>query len=90
MEEYSENEIRIKRSIFWKIYFVLLICLIVWGTNESLIDENSGLIEIIEIPMVLIATIGLFGYVFFVRIVCYLLGHLFLILVLSQEHYFLQ
>ncbi|SVD13146.1 uncharacterized protein METZ01_LOCUS366000 [marine metagenome] len=68
MEEYSENEIRIKRSIFWKIYFVLLICLIVWGTNESLIDENSGLIEIIEIPMVLIATIGLFGYVFSKRI----------------------
>ena len=68
MEEYSENEIRIERSIFWKIYFVLLICLIVWGTNESLIDENSGLIEIIEIPMVLIATIGLFGYVFSKRI----------------------
>ena len=63
-----DKEIRIERSIFWKIYFVLLICLIVWGTNESLIDENSGLIEIIEIPMVLIATIGLFGYVFSKRI----------------------
>ena len=68
MEVHLENEIKIKRSIFWKIYFVLLICLIVWGTNESLIDENSGLIEIIEIPMVLIATIGLFGYVFSKRI----------------------
>ena len=68
MEEYSENEIRIKRSIFWKIYFVLLICLIVWGTNESLIDENSGLVEIIDVPMTLIATIGLFGYVFSKRI----------------------
>ena len=68
MEVHLENEIKIKRSIFWKIYFVLLICLIVWGTNESLIDENSGLIEIIEIPMLLIATIGLFGYVFSKRI----------------------
>lgn len=68
MEEYSENEIRIKRSIFWKIYFVLFICLIVWATNESLIDENSGLVEIIDVPMTLIATIGLFGYVFSKRI----------------------
>ena len=68
MEEHLENEIRIKRSIFWKIYFVLFICLIVWATNESLIDENSGLIEIIEIPMLLIAPIGLFGYVFSKRI----------------------
>ena len=59
MEEYSENEIRIKRSIFCFIVYVS-----VWGINEGLIVENSGLIEIIDIPMALIATIGLFGYVF--------------------------
>ena len=68
MEEHLENEIKIKRSIFWKIYFWLIICVSVWGLNYTLSHENSGLIEIIDIPMTLIATIGLFGYVFSKRI----------------------
>ena len=68
MEEHSENEIKIKRSIFWKIYFWLVVCVSVWGLNYTLSHENSGLIEIIDIPMTLIATIGLFGYVFSKRI----------------------
>ena len=68
MEEHSENEIKIKRSIFWKIYFWLIVCVSVWGLNYTLSHENSGLIEIIDIPMTLIATIGLFGYVFSKRI----------------------
>ena len=68
MEEHLENEIKIKRSIFWKIYFWLIICVSVWGLNYTLSHENSGLIEIIDIPMGLIATIGLFGYVFSKRI----------------------
>ena len=68
MQEHLENEIKIKRSIFWKIYFWLIICVSVWGLNYTLSHENSGLIEIIDIPMTLIATIGLFGYVFSKRI----------------------
>jgi len=68
MEEYSENKIRIKRSIFWKIYFWLIVCVSIWGLSFTLSHENSGLIEIIDIPMGLIATIGLFGYVFSKRI----------------------
>ena len=68
MEVHLENEIKIKRSIFWKIYFWLIICVSVWGLNYTLSHENSGLIEIIDIPMTLIATIGLFGYVFSKRI----------------------
>ena len=68
MEEHSENEIRIERSIFWKIYFWLIVCVSIWGLSFTLSHENSGLIEIIDIPMVLIATIGLFGYVFSKRI----------------------
>ena len=68
MQEHLENEIKIKRSIFWKIYFWLIICVSVWGLNYTLSHENSGLIEIIDIPMGLIATIGLFGYVFSKRI----------------------
>ena len=68
MEEHSENEIKIKRSIFWKIYYWLIVCVSVWGLNYTLSHENSWLIEIIDIPMTLIATIGLFGYVFSKRI----------------------
>ena len=68
MEEHSENEIRIERSIFWKIYFWLIVCVSIWGLSFTLSHENSGLIEIIDIPMGLIATIGLFGYVFSKRI----------------------
>ena len=68
IEEHSANEIRIKRSIFWKIYFWLIVCVSIGGLSFTLSHENSGLIEIIDIPMVLIATIGLFGYVFSKRI----------------------
>ena len=63
-----DKEIRIERSIFWKIYFWLIVCVSIWGLSFTLSHENSGLIEIIDIPMGLIATIGLFGYVFSKRI----------------------
>jgi len=63
-----DKEIRIERSIFWKIYFWLIVCVSIWGLSFTLSHENSGLIEIIDIPMGLIASIGLFGYVFSKRI----------------------
>ena len=68
MEEYSENEIRIKRSIFWKIYFCFIVFLTVMVVYNCLIDENLRLMEIIDTAMTLPATIGLFGYVFSKRI----------------------
>ena len=68
MEEYSENKIRIKRSIFWKIYFCFIVFITVWGVYTCLIDENLRLMEIIDTAMTLPATIGLFGYVFSKRI----------------------
>ena len=68
MEEYSENKITIKRSIFWKIYFCFIVYICIWGTNENLNDENFGIIDIIDILMMLIGAIGLFGYVFSKRI----------------------
>jgi len=68
MIEYAENEIKIERSILWKMYFVLLVCLFVLGVGLTFSEENFGIIEIIDIPMSLIATIGLFGYVFSKRI----------------------
>ena len=68
MEEYSENKITIKRSIFWKIYFCFIVFLTVMVVYNCLIDENLRLMEIIDTAMTLPATIGLFGYVFSKRI----------------------
>ena len=68
MEERSVNEIRIKRSIFWKIYFCFIVFLTVMVVYNCLIDENLRLMEIIDTAMTLPATIGLFGYVFSKRI----------------------
>lgn len=68
MEEHSENEIRVKRSIFWKIYFCFIVFLTVMVVYNCLIDENLRLMEIIDTAMTLPATIGLFGYVFSKRI----------------------
>ena len=68
MNEYAENEIKIKRSILWKMYFVLLVCLSALGAGLTYSEENFGIIEIIDIPMILISTIGLYGYVFSKRI----------------------
>jgi len=68
MEEHSENEIRVKRSILWKIYFCFIVFLTVMVVYNCLIDENLRLMEIIDTAMTLPATIGLFGYVFSKRI----------------------
>ena len=51
MEEYSENKIRIKRSIFWKIYFFFIVYICVWATNEDLNDENFGTIDFINVKI---------------------------------------
>ena len=68
MNEYAENEIKIERSILWKIYFWLLVCLIYLGTKLTFSEENLAVIEVIDIFMTVIATIGLYGYVFSKRI----------------------
>jgi len=64
MVEHAENITKIERSILWKIYFVLYVCLTVLGVGLIFSDENFGIIEIIDIPMTLISIIGLYGYVF--------------------------
>ena len=68
MNEYAENKIKIERSILWKMYFVLFVCLNVLGVGILFSEENFGIIEIIDLPMTLISIIGLYGYVFSKRI----------------------
>ena len=68
MNEYAENKIKIERSILWKMYFVLFVCLNVLGVGILFSEENFGIIEIIDLPMTLISIIGLYAYVFSKRI----------------------
>ena len=68
MKEYPKNDIKIKRSIFWKIYFFFIVYICVWATNEDLNDENFGIIDFINVLMMFIGAIGFFGYVFSKRI----------------------
>ena len=58
------TNIKIERSIFWKIYFFFIVCVTVLGTVFLFSEENFGVFEIILIPIVIISMIGLFGYVF--------------------------
>ena len=67
-EEQSITNIKVERSVFWKIYFWLLVCLTVLGSGVTFSEENFGIIEIIDLPMTLISIIGLYGYVFSKRI----------------------
>ena len=62
------TNLKVERSIIWKIYFILLVCLTALGAGFIFSEENFGIIEIIDIPMTLISTIGLYGYVFSKRI----------------------
>jgi len=54
----------VKRSIWWKIYFFILAGLSLMGSVDMLSDEAAGIAEAISIPMIVIGTIGLYGYVF--------------------------
>jgi len=62
------TNIKVERSIFWKIYYFIITSLIILGCVGWIGDENFGLAEIVSILMSLIGTIGLYGYVFSKRI----------------------
>jgi hypothetical protein len=62
------TNLKVERSIIWKIYFILLVCLTALGAGFIFSEENFGIIEIIDFPMTLISTIGLYDYVFSKRI----------------------
>jgi hypothetical protein len=50
------------------MYFFTITSITILGIVGWMSDENFGLTEIVYIPMVLIGTIGLYGYVFSKRI----------------------
>jgi hypothetical protein len=53
-----------KRSIWWKIYFFLITIMSAFGLISYLADPNAGLAEYISLFLWLVATTGLFGFVF--------------------------
>ena len=54
----------IKYSLIWKIYFVFITLLSVFGLTVLFFEPNFGIAEIFTIILIVPATIGLFGYIF--------------------------
>ena len=56
------TNIKVERSIFWKIYFFIFVGL----TSLEFISVSieATIWDIVNIPIMIIATIGLYGYVF--------------------------
>ena len=54
----------IKRSVFWKIYFVFIVVLIILSLLGIATDSNAGLAEVIDIFISIPSFIGFYGYVF--------------------------
>lgn len=76
------KEVLISRSIFWKIYFVILIVLSTTGIATYVNNDNFGMVEIIDTFLFILATIGFFGFVFSKKILNYKIWQVFLALYL--------
>ncbi len=76
------TDIKIERSIFWKIYFFIITGLILLGFLSWIGDEKFGIAEIVAILTSSVGTIGLYGFVFSKRIfkqsfwLCFLAAYL--------------
>ena len=64
MEPPPLPDIKIQRSIFWKIYFFIFTGLALLSFMEMVSYENFGIAEIIAMLIGIIGTIGFYGYVF--------------------------
>jgi hypothetical protein len=57
-------ESEFKRSIWWKIYFFIITILSAFGMISFFADPGAGISEYISLVIWLVATTGLFGFVF--------------------------
>lgn len=53
-----------KRSIWWKIYFFFITIVSAVGMLSFFLNPNVGIAEYIYLPVWVVATVGLFGFVF--------------------------
>lgn len=63
-----QAEVKFKRSIWWKIYFVIITILSFVGMFSYLSSENSGIAEYLQLVLLIVATVGMFGFVFMKKI----------------------
>jgi len=65
--ELNENPI-LKRSIWWKIYFFLITLISIFGLISHIVADGSGFPEYISLMSFVVATVGLFGFCFLIKI----------------------
>jgi hypothetical protein len=53
-----------KRSVFWKIYFFIITILSFSGMTSFLLSSDAGVVDYVELVLLIIATAGLYGFVF--------------------------
>lgn len=63
-ESAPKEDIKFQRSVWWKIYFFFITILSSIGIASAFTDPNVGVSEYISLLIGIIATIGLFGFVF--------------------------
>ena len=70
-ESEMEPENSGKRSVFWKIYFVIITLLTILGSSMFYSMPGFGWAEIVSMVVSAIFTVGLFGFVFNKKIVAH-------------------
>ena len=58
------SPINFKRSIWWKIYFFFITILSGVGMVSFFFEPNIGIAEYIFLPLWVVATVGIYGFVF--------------------------
>jgi len=53
-----------KRSTWWKVYFFIISVLSFMGMGTFLLSEGAGIIDYIELLLLITATAGLYGFAF--------------------------
>jgi hypothetical protein len=57
-----------KRSVFWKIYFFIITILSFSGMATFLLSSGAGIVDYAQLVLLIIATAGLYGFVFCKRV----------------------
>ena len=63
-----------KRSIWWKVYFFCMTILVAMAILTFLVSDSVEIVDYIGLPFLVVAAIGLFGYVFLKQILDDFLG----------------
>lgn len=73
------EEPRTKKGWGWQIYFYSITILSLFGMFEFLNSEGAGIVEYVQLIMLLVATAGFFGFIYYKQILNQRFWHPFLI-----------